>query len=190
MHGLIIFWIVARYKVRRPSKIRKIPVTQEPQDVLDPSNSIENEEVVKIIHGFKPDFNTNENESNKAPKRTMEYKSKSKRSKRGSKKGKRVLKRRWYHETSQQSSYSSLISEYIFESGNDLELNSNLVQEMSEQPILENEKADIAPIREISKEENYNKSDSNENNVPNFGYHNPYLKNSNNNSQRERSSKS
>jgi len=66
----------------------KMASIQEPQDVFNPSNSIEHEEVVLMTHGFRPDFNTKENKFNQVPKRTMNTRRFDKK-----KNGKRVLKR-------------------------------------------------------------------------------------------------
>ena len=49
-------------------------MTQEPQDVFDPSNSIEHEEIVKITQGFRPDFNSKEIEFQSTSKKTKENK--------------------------------------------------------------------------------------------------------------------
>lgn len=122
---------------------------------VDLSNSVVHEEAVLMTQGFRPDF-TNQPQPQEpdarfvqAPFRTMKTKKYNKKKK---KKGKRVLKRVYYEGTSQQSSYSSLMSSYvdIEDSGNGLELNSNVVVD---EPLAEAAPEQYDPIQEMSQED-------------------------------------
>uniref|UniRef100_A0A7S3NUH9 Uncharacterized protein n=1 Tax=Euplotes crassus TaxID=5936 RepID=A0A7S3NUH9_EUPCR len=89
-----------------------------------------------ITKGFKPDFeNAEEGKFSQVPGRTM----RSRRINKEKKNGKRIMKRFKYDATSQQSSYSELVSAYVQESIQDLEPDSNFVEEYSHpSPISEN----------------------------------------------------
>ena len=84
------------------------------------SNSLQVEEVAMIKDGFKPDFDQEVPIMQQRPLRSM----KTRRIKK--QKGKRVLKRVYFEANDQQSSYSSLMSEYIdCDYSAYLEVNSN-----------------------------------------------------------------
>jgi hypothetical protein len=87
------------------------------------SNSLQVEEVAMIKEGFKPDFEQESPVMQQRPLRSM----KTRRIKK--QKGKRVLKRVYFDANDQQSSYSSLMSEYIdCDYSAYLEVNSNAVE--------------------------------------------------------------
>lgn len=108
------------------------------------SNSLQVEEVAMITGGFKPDFVGEVPVLQKRGIRSMKTKKFKKH------KGKRVLRRVYFDANSQQSSYSSLMSEYI---DNDysanLEANSNAIE--LEQRYAEEERMD--EIQEKSDED-------------------------------------
>ncbi|CAI2370423.1 unnamed protein product [Moneuplotes crassus] len=142
---------LTRYKPKRAKSIGAPPMEMRSVDVLNPSNSVEIAEVALITNGFKPDFENNEEgKFNQVPTRTMKTRKMKKKNK--NKKGKRVLKRVCYNATSQQSSYSDLVSEYVLESVHDLELNSNFIDEYSEQLPTNRIPQYAEPIREESNE--------------------------------------
>jgi hypothetical protein len=101
------------------------------------SNSRENDEVVRITNGFRPDFDNQNPIANRQPLRTLKtFKAKKK-------KGKRVMKRIHYEGTSDDSSHSSLISEYIDPSQDDhLSVNSKLYDQANPQ---ENDRMAVIP---------------------------------------------
>lgn len=126
-------------------------------DVFNPSNSVEHAEVAMITQGFRPNFEKEEEGGYaQLPPRTMKTKKIGKKKKK--RKGKRIMKRVWYDATSQQSSYSSLISEYVLESGHDLELNSNFVDDYEDEVPNHQNGGNISPIKEESEESEDNKS--------------------------------
>jgi hypothetical protein len=170
---VIIICLVPKYRADKPRKYKKLTVNTNANplasEAVDLSNSVAHEEAVLMTQGFRPDFANQAPEPdarfNQAPFRTMKTKKYSKKKKR--KKGKRVLKRVYYEANSQQSSYSSLMSDYvdIENSGNGLELNSNVVEEEPDQ----REPEQIDPIQERSQEdsdeaENDSESDQGEEN--------------------------
>ena len=108
------------------------------------SNSVQIEEVAVITEGFRPDFREEQPVQHKVPIRTMKTKRIKKR------KGKRVLKRVYFEANSQNSSYSSLISEYgDADHSAVLEMNSNAVE--LEQHYAQQEK--LISIKENSDED-------------------------------------
>lgn len=109
-----------RYKVPGKSRYTKIPDTPQPiNNFSDISNSYVHEELVRVVHGFRPDFEQAAPAEQSRPLRTMKTK------KMKNQKGKRVLKRVHYEATSAVSSHSSLVSEYINDDlDNQLEENS------------------------------------------------------------------
>jgi hypothetical protein len=108
------------------------------------SNSLQVEEVAMIKGGFKPDFQQEVPVMQKRSLRSM----KTRKIKRH--KGKRVLRRVYFDANSQQSSYSSLMSEYIdCDYSAYLEVNSNAIE--LEQRYAEEERMD--EIQENSDED-------------------------------------
>jgi hypothetical protein len=108
------------------------------------SNSLQVEEVAMITGGFKPDFEQEEPVLQKRPLRSMKTRKIKKH------KGKRVLRRVYFDANSQQSSYSSLMSEYIdCDYSAYLEVNSNAIE--LEQRYAEEERMD--EIQENSDED-------------------------------------
>lgn len=142
--------------MKKAGAVRKPPAVMNSMDVLNPSNSIEHAELAMITQGFRPDFNKNEEgKLEQVPVRTMKTKKLGKKKK---KKGKRVLKRVHNDATSQQSSFSILESEYVVESGNDLELDSKFVDDHEEEIEDRQNGGNISPIREESEAEEDDKS--------------------------------
>ena len=116
------------------------------------SNSRENEEVVRITNGFRPDFDRQDPIRNRQPLRTLQtFKAKKRR-------GKRVMKRIHYDGTSDESSHSSLVSEYINASLEDnLSVNSNMYDQANPQ---ENDRMGVIPEDEDEDDqENADSSD-------------------------------
>lgn len=99
--------IVKKYQTNGYSKYTKIPRHKTVKEMSEISNSCANEEVVKIVNGFRPDFAQEQPVEEQRPLRTM------KTMKKKNKLGKRVLKRVYRPATSDQSSYSSLMSSYV-----------------------------------------------------------------------------
>ncbi len=155
--------------MKRASSQKRPPVQMSSVDVFNPSNSVEHAEIAMITNGFRPNFDKiEEGKFEQMPPRTL--KTKRIGNKKKKRKGKRTLKRVCYNATSQQSSYSSLISEYHIESGNDLELNSNYVDEYEDAPADHQNGGNISPIKEESEENEEvksNKSSKNEDNKSN-----------------------
>mmetsp|Transcript_3338 Transcript_3338/g.3947 ORF Transcript_3338/g.3947 Transcript_3338/m.3947 type:complete len:135 (+) Transcript_3338:225-629(+) len=90
-------------------------------------------------------------------------------------KGKRVLKRICLAATSQQSSYSSLISDYVLESAIDLSLNSDYVESVHEEQyiqdqILEESGEDEDPFQSDGNQGRNPSPSSRDNNSPRQGY--------------------
>ena len=92
------------------------------KEMSEISNSCANEEVVKIVNGFRPDFDHEQPAIEQRPLRSM------KTIKKKNKMGKRVLKRVYRPATSDQSSYSSLMSSYVdIDDISELQLKENVL---------------------------------------------------------------
>lgn len=110
------------------------------REISELSNSRENDEVARITNGFRPDFDKQDPIRNRQPLRTLQtFKAKKKR-------GKRVMRRIHHEGTSDESSHSSLISEYIEVSQDDyLSINSNVYDQANPQ---ENDRMGVIPEEE------------------------------------------